>query len=117
MSIIMITHDLGVISSICQDVAVMYLGRIVEFSSTLEIFENPLHPYTRGLLRSIPILHKKQEKRERIKSIPGVVPEPYDAPTGCSFEPRCSEARSVCNKMPKLRESSSGHLVRCWHYE
>ena len=116
MSIVMITHDLGIISSICQEVAVMYLGRIVEFASTLEIFEKPLHPYTRGLLRSIPIWHRKQEKRRRIKPIPGVVPDPFDAPAGCPFEPRCSEAMPDCREMPPLYEPDLGHTVRCWLY-
>jgi peptide/nickel transport system ATP-binding protein/oligopeptide transport system ATP-binding protein len=116
MSIIMITHDLGIIAGMCEEVAVMYLGKIVEYSTTLEIFENPMHPYTRGLLQSIPMLHKGTGTRKRIQQIPGVVPEPYDAPQGCYFGPRCKEASGECAKMPPLVEVSEGHLVRCWHY-
>jgi peptide/nickel transport system ATP-binding protein/oligopeptide transport system ATP-binding protein len=115
MSIIMITHDLGVISSMCEQVAVMYLGKIVEHSSTLELFENPLHPYTKGLLKSIPMFQRERGKRERITSIPGVVPEPYNAPPGCPFEPRCSERGEKCGEMPPLEELSPGHFARCWY--
>ena len=114
MSIIMITHDLGIISSMCEDVAVMYLGKIVEQGSTLEIFENPQHPYTQGLLRSIPMWHKEHRQRERITPIPGAVPEPYDAPAGCPFHPRCGVAIPRCNELPPLFEPSTDHFVRCW---
>ena len=121
MSILMITHDLGVIAGMCEEVAVMYLGKIVEYGSTLEIFESPMHPYTRGLLRSIPILHRGTGKRKRILQIPGVVPEPYDAPDGCYFGPRCSETHGACARrsmaMPPLFEPTQGHFVRCWHYQ
>ena len=122
MFILMITHDLGVIAEMAEAVAVMYLGKIVEFGTTIEIFENPLHPYTRGLLRSIPMLHKGRGRRERIQQIPGVVPEPYDAPEGCYFGPRCSETHGACaerpGQMPPLFDpGGDGHLVRCWHYQ
>lgn len=116
MSILMITHDLGVISEMCQHVAVMYLGKIVENSSTVEIFDNPLHPYTQGLLNSIPLFHKSTEKRKRIVPIIGNVPEPYDAPEGCSFTPRCPKAMDMCSKVPPLIEVGPNHRVRCWLY-
>ena len=114
MSIILITHDLGVISSMCEEVAVMYLGRIVEYGTTLEIFEDPQHPYTQGLLRSIPMWQKEKKIEKRIQPIPGVVPEPYDAPAGCPFRPRCSEAFENCSVVPPEFETSPGHLCRCW---
>ena len=114
MSIIFITHDLGVISNMCEHVSVMYLGKIVESGTTLEIFENPLHPYTTGLLRSMPVWHKRQLTRERMVPIPGVVPEPYDVPPGCAFEPRCNLAIPACKELPALIEKTPGHQVRCW---
>jgi len=116
MSIIYITHNLGVIAEISDEVAVMYLGRIVEYASVDDIFYNPLHPYTKALLRSIPKLGKKA--RTRLDSIKGTVPLPLDLPPGCSFYPRCSQAKKgICNKdIPPLVEAKEKHRVRCFLY-
>jgi peptide/nickel transport system ATP-binding protein/oligopeptide transport system ATP-binding protein len=113
-SIIMITHNLGVISDIADNTAVMYLGRIVEQAPTRELFENPLHPYTRGLLNSVPVLGKKKQKK--LVPIPGMVPSPTVELKNCAFQPRCSCKRQECeNGIPVLRELSPGHLVACYN--
>lgn len=110
-SIIMISHDLGVISEMCDRAAVMYCGNIVEEGSIDKIFENPSHPYTRSLLKSIPVLDKEVDL---LYSIPGVVPPLYDLPTGCKFADRCSFKCEDCTKeLPLLREIENGHFVRC----
>jgi len=112
-SLIMITHDLGVIAEIADRIAVMYAGKIVEYTDTRSIFYKPLHPYTFGLLTSIPRLDMEIEKLE---SIPGVVPDPLHFPEGCKFHPRCSFATEKCHKEePGLMEIEEGHMVRCWH--
>jgi peptide/nickel transport system ATP-binding protein/oligopeptide transport system ATP-binding protein len=113
MSMILITHDLGVIAEAANDVAVMYAGRIVEYTSTEDLFAAPTHPYTEGLLNSIPRFNKK--KRERLKAIPGVVPRLLDLPEGCKFYGRCGIAIDRCKKEePLLKETAKGHLARCW---
>ncbi|MBI5181093.1 MAG: ABC transporter ATP-binding protein [Nitrospirae bacterium] len=113
MSMILITHDLGVIAEAANDVAVMYAGRIVEYTSTDALFAAPTHPYTEGLLNSIPRFNKK--KRERLKAIPGVVPRLLDLPEGCKFYGRCGIAIDRCKKEePLLKETAKGHLARCW---
>jgi len=113
-SIIMITHNLGVISDIADDTAVMYLGKIVEQAPTRELFENPLHPYTRGLLNSIPVLGKKNQKK--LVPIPGMVPSPTVELKKCAFEPRCSHKGPLCeNGLPPLREVSPNHWVACFY--
>jgi oligopeptide/dipeptide ABC transporter ATP-binding protein len=113
-SIIMITHNLGVISDIADDTAVMYLGKIVEQALTRELFDNPLHPYTRGLLASVPVLGKKSQKK--LVPIPGMVPSPTEELTMCAFEPRCSRKGPDCKKgIPPLREVSPGHWAACWY--
>jgi len=110
-----ITHDLGVIAGMADDVVVMYLGRIVEGASVNEIFHNPKHPYTQGLMNSIPSLASRKERLEPIK---GVVPDPYEVPPGCGFEPRCPSAMEICKtKMPDLKEVLPGHDTACWLYE
>jgi len=110
-----ITHDLGVIAGMADNVVVMYLGRIVEGASCTEIFHNPKHPYTQGLMNSIPSLAARKERLEPIK---GVVPDPYDVPPGCGFEPRCPHAMEICKtKMPDLKEVLPGHDSACWLYE
>ena len=112
MSIIYITHDMGVIAEMADTIAVMYLGRIVESAGVDEIFENPLHPYTRRLLKSMPILGKKTGAR--LDAIDGNVPIPIDPPAECGFRSRCSEAVPVCaTTIPELKEVSPGHFVRC----
>ena len=119
MSILMITHDLGVIAEVADEVAVMYAGRVVERGAAEAIFYEPLHPYTRGLLASIPVLGKRTaaSSRERLSSIPGTVPHALALPEGCAFRPRCPEADPECLEVPELREAAPGHAVRCWLHE
>lgn len=116
MSIIYITHNLGVIAEIADEVAAMYLGRIVEYASVDDLFYDPLHPYTRALLRSIPRMGKKV--KARLESIKGTVPLPLDLPLGCGFYARCSQAKKgICNNdMPPLVEVKKKHRVRCFLY-
>ena len=110
-SIIMITHDLGVIAETCDNVAVMYCGKVVEYTDAYSLFTNPQHPYTKGLLESIP--SHEVDSEEDLKTIEGTVPSPYDLPSGCMFAPRCPYAKDVCNeKLPELT-SSDGRSVRC----
>lgn len=110
-SIIMISHDLGVISEMCDRAVVMYCGNIVEEGSINQIFENPTHPYTRGLLKSIPVLDKKVDE---LYSIPGVVPPLYNLPNGCKFADRCHHKCDECEKqLPELEKVDDGHFVRC----
>jgi len=117
MSILMITHDLGVVANIAHRIAVMYWGKIVEKGPVLEIFQNPRHPYTQGLLGSITDIDL--DDRERIRTIPGVVPHPYAVLPGCAFHPRCSEfMEGICDReSPKETEVGSAHMVRCFLYE
>ena len=112
MAILMITHDLGVIADLVDEVVVMYAGRVVEKGSLDAIFYEPLHPYTHGLLASIPVLGKPTG--ERLRSIMGTVPHPLALPKGCAFRPRCMERMPVCLEMPELKEVQTGHAVRCW---
>ena len=116
MAIIFITHNLGVIAEVADEVAVMYLGRIVEQASVTELFDNPQHPYTQGLLNSIP--HIDEEKLPRLRAIEGVVPDPYEIPSGCAFSDRCpSFMPGACDRaMPDLTATGQGHLVRCFLY-
>ena len=114
-SIQFITHDLGVIAGMADDVVVMYLGRIVEASNVREVFHNPKHPYTQGLMHSIPSLAQDKARLEPIK---GVVPDPFEVPPGCGFEPRCPHAMEICKtRMPDLKEVAPGHTTACWLYE
>ena len=117
MAIMLITHDLGVIADLADEVVVMYAGRVVETGTVDDIFYRPLHPYTQGLLKSIPILGKTPQKT--LPSIPGTVPHPLGLPEGCSFQPRCSERMPECERMPELavingESKKGGHAVRCW---
>ena len=110
-----ITHDLGVIAGMADDVVVMYLGRIVEGSTVDEVFHSPKHPYTQGLMNSIPSLASRKDRLEPIK---GVVPDPFEVPPGCGFEPRCPHAMEICKTtMPELKEVAPGHDAACWLYE
>jgi peptide/nickel transport system ATP-binding protein/oligopeptide transport system ATP-binding protein len=117
-AIIIITHDLGVIAETASRVVVMYAGKVAEEASTGAIFEDPKHPYTRGLLRSIPKLGERSRGREtRLSEIPGMVPGLLDLPSGCPFHPRCPEVMAICpEQMPGLFNLGGGHLVRCWLY-
>jgi peptide/nickel transport system ATP-binding protein/oligopeptide transport system ATP-binding protein len=114
-SIILITHNLGVVSQMASHVAVMYLGKIVEYAATRELFKHSLHPYTLGLLNSVPVLGKKGKKV--LSPISGMVPTPTDFIPGCAFSPRCPRSMGICNEQqPQLREVRPGHLVSCWLY-
>jgi oligopeptide/dipeptide ABC transporter ATP-binding protein len=118
-SVILITHDLGVIAEMAERVAVMYAGQIVEEADVVSLFERPLHPYTVGLMNSIPILGRY---RDELDVIPGSVPNLIDLPPGCRFAPRC-KARvehqlKICEvQNPDLLEIEKGHTVRCWLYQ
>ena len=113
-SIMMITHDLGVIAEVADDVMVMYAGKIVEYGTADQIFETPMHPYTHGLMNCIPKLN--DDEATRLHVIPGMVPSPDQMPKGCAFCPRCSEAKKICEeKMPELTEVN-GQMVRCFKY-
>ena len=118
-SIILITHDLGVIAEMAERVAIMYAGRIVEQSAVGVLFDKPLHPYTQGLIDSIPVLGKI---KDRLAVIPGTVPNLVNLPPGCRFAPRClariENQLSICtDQEPDLIEANPGHLVRCWLYQ
>ncbi len=108
MSVLLITHDLGVVAEVCQRVAVMYAGKIVETADVEELFTRPSHPYTLGLFGSLPKIGGE------LNPIPGVVPGLLDLPTGCSFRDRCTRADESCTEAPPLKEIRKDHLVRCW---
>lgn len=111
MSVVLITHDLGIVAEIADKVAIMYTGKIVEYTDVNSLFKNPLHPYTKGLLNSIPKLDKIQEE---LPSIPGRVPDLHQLPSGCTFHPRCNLAIGTCQtKVPQLRKLSPEHLAAC----
>jgi oligopeptide/dipeptide ABC transporter ATP-binding protein len=113
-SIILITHNLGVVSQMAAEVAVMYLGQIVEQAETRELFHHPLHPYTVGLLNSVPVLGRKG--KNVLVPIKGMVPTPTEVIPGCPFAPRCPRVMpNICNeRKPVLQEAAPGHLVSCW---
>ncbi|GKV69331.1 dipeptide/oligopeptide/nickel ABC transporter ATP-binding protein [Sporosarcina sp. NCCP-2716] len=114
-AILLITHDLGVVAEMCDRVVVMYGGRAVEESDVVSIFTNPKHPYTQGLLESIP---KIGERVDRLQSIPGNVPIPSHMPMGCKFAPRCPHAMDICwEKEPSFDKVTTNHSVRCWLHE
>ncbi len=118
-SIILITHDMGVVAEMASRVSVMYAGRVVEQADVNTIFENPLHPYTRGLLASIPVMGVV---KERLDTIPGSVPNLINLPPGCKFAPRCKARMEhnlqICTERePDLIEVEPGHKVRCWLYQ
>ncbi|WP_316900789.1 ABC transporter ATP-binding protein [Pseudodesulfovibrio indicus] len=113
-SLMLITHDLGVVARMAQRVAVMYSGKIVELAGVNELFKTPFHPYTRGLLASMPTLGEERE----LNPIPGIVPGIFDLPGGCRFHPRCPKAYQKCSLLlPPLFEPEPGRKVRCWLYE
>ena len=113
MAILFITHDLGVIAQTADAVAVMYLGKIVEAAPVTELFDHPGHPYTRGLMKSIPSL--TMTRKDRLIPIKGVVPELSEIREGCGFEPRCPHAMKICRgHVPPLKEVAPGHTVACW---
>jgi oligopeptide/dipeptide ABC transporter ATP-binding protein len=112
MAILLISHDLGVIAELAHQVVVMYAGRVVERALVDDLFYQPLHPYTRGLLRSVPVLGGTS--KERLASIPGTVPSLLALPTGCPFRPRCPDRLPRCHEPPSLREVVAEHSVSCW---
>jgi len=117
MSLILITHDLGVIAETVQRVMVMYTGLSMELAPTEELFQNPLHPYTKGLMETMPGrgLETKAGRKQRLYTIPGLVPSPLELPRGCPFQERCSLVQSPCReKIPLLEQKSPNHWVRCF---
>ncbi|RMF87598.1 MAG: ABC transporter ATP-binding protein [Nitrospinota bacterium] len=117
-AIILITHNLGVVAETAQRVVVMYCGKIVESGNVNDIFHNPKHPYTQGLLRSIPRIDEKVTTgKTRLQEIPGIVPSLYNLPQGCKFAPRCPLAESMCEEQEpplELREDAPDHYAACW---
>ncbi|QFK71959.1 ABC transporter ATP-binding protein [Pradoshia sp. D12] len=111
MGILLITHDLGVVAEICDRVIVMYAGRIVEEASAVELFENPKHPYTKGLMESVP---KIGSNKDRLNSIAGTVPNPNNMPKGCKFTPRCPLAMPICHEKEPELMADGNHSARCW---
>ena len=109
-SMIMITHDLGIVAEMCDQVAIVYAGEIVEMGSVWDIFDRPGHPYTLGLFGSLPSV---AEDKPRLTPIPGLMPDPMNLPEGCSFAPRCEHACEQCRKQQTLEEVEDGHWVRC----
>jgi len=117
-AILLITHDLGIIAETAARVVVMYAGKIVEEADVYQLFEHPLHPYTVGLLESIPRLDLGMSKHDRLQEIRGVVPIPSRLPSGCLFHPRCAHVMDVCRQEPpELTSQAAGHTVRCWLYQ
>jgi len=117
MSVLMITHDLGVIAETAQHVAVMYAGRVVENAAVEALFSNPLHPYTMGLLKSLPNPNVAYDRQTLLSAIPGSVPDLYSLPPGCRFQDRCPHVMKICRERePLLIEAESGHTARCWLY-
>lgn len=119
MGIILITHDLGVVAETCDDVAVMYCGQIVERADVKTLFTHPRHPYTKGLMESIPSFDSTSGvKKERLQTIEGMVPSLFELPSGCNFQDRCKFSSEACKGIqgePHLKELVSGHQVSCFH--
>lgn len=114
-SMILITHDLGVVAEICDKVAIMYAGEILEYGTLNDIYNNTLHPYTKGLFGSIPDLY---EETERLNPIPGTIPDPTDLPPGCTFAPRCPYKKTKCDSYrPNLKPINNTHSVKCILYD
>ncbi len=113
-AVILISHDLGVVNELCERVIVMYTGRVMEEAATEELFRNPLHPYTVGLINAIP---KIEKEKKPLLTIPGVVPDPTERITGCSFCPRCGKALDICKVKEPPVFSTGGHKVSCWLYQ
>ncbi|MET4121630.1 peptide/nickel transport system ATP-binding protein [Bradyrhizobium sp. JR1.5] len=115
-AVMFITHDLGVVAETCQRVIIMYAGRIVEQASVFDLFARPMHPYTQGLMRSLP--DPQHSRRRRLPEIPGIVPSLSDPIVGCSFAPRCPFATGICReKTPAIRDVGPDHLAACWRAE
>ena len=113
-SVMLITHDLGVVREVCSRAIIFYCGQVIEEGPVEELFENPCHPYTQGLLTSLPVMGS----RDRLYVIPGTVPSPGNLPEGCVFNPRCGHATEKCRSCrPQMTDISDGHRVRCWLYD
>ena len=114
-SMIMITHDLGIVAEVCDKVAIMYAGSVVEYTTKENLFESPAHPYTIGLFNSIPDIDSDDD---RLKPIKGLMPDPTNLPPGCPFHPRCPKAMDICKvKEPKETKLKDNHMVKCFLYE
>ena len=113
-AILLITHDMGVVAELADEVAVMYMGNIVEAGTVDDVLRRPKHPYTKALLASIPVLGRGRQ--QQIKAIRGSTPDPYDRPKGCQFAPRCDLAREKCARMPDEEQLTPTHRVSCWHH-
>ena len=110
-SMILITHDLGIVADICDKVAIMYAGRVVEYADKRSLYTNPIHPYTRGLFRSVPDI---DEDVDELPVIPGLMPDPVNLPSGCAFHPRCHMAVDECKRSkPEMNEAETGHFAAC----
>jgi len=110
-SMIMITHDLGIVAEICDKVAVMYAGTVVEYADKMELFKNPKHPYTIGLFNSLPDI---ESDADSLKPIKGLMPDPMDLPSGCPFHPRCDRLMPECSQIvPESKDYDNGHIVKC----
>ncbi len=117
-AVMLITHDLGVVAETCRRVVVMYAGRKVEEADVEELFDRPAHPYTRGLMASIPRRNSGPNRKRRLSEIPGIVPNLRDPIAGCAFAPRCAHATGQCRaESPPIRALDGGHLVACWEAE
>ena len=111
--IILISHNMALMSQVCDRIIVMYCGRIVEEGSVHKLMSDPKHPYTIGLIESIP---KISENRKRLNTIEGAVPNPFFKPSGCTFQPRCDKSTDICErKMPLIEKISDERKVRCWN--
>ena len=114
-SLLMITHNLGIIAELCQQVAVMYAGRIIEYGSVQSVFSSPKHPYTSGLLCALPSL---TGEKKRLTAIPGTIASAQKLPSGCAFHPRCTNCMEKCKtEQPLMRKTGDGHFVECFAYE
>jgi oligopeptide/dipeptide ABC transporter ATP-binding protein len=114
-AIVLITHNLGIIAEMASRVVVMYAGKVVEEAPVKEIFKDPRHPYTRGLLGSIPVIGRKAQRHRRLQEIPGIVPSPLQTPLGCRFHPRCPEVMDrCCSQEPPMIQLARHRRVSCW---
>ena len=114
-SMLMITHDLGIVAEVCDNVSIMYAGRIVEHGTLEDIFNSTSHPYTEGLFGSLPNIDNRSEQ---LKPIPGLMPDPTDLPAGCAFHPRCKYCKDICkSRVPAVTKLSDTHMVACLAYE
>lgn len=114
-SIILITHNMGIVSDMADEIAVMYMGKIVEFGTVHQVLGAPRHPYTKALLKSVPVLGVG--KKKRLETIRGSTPDPSNMPKGCAFEPRCDSATEACKNVPPVVDLGEDHMVRCWNIE